>query len=69
MIFELDCFDQSKTRAQPSSDRAGCGGQITIIPPALIFTFQVVPNAKLLLPLTNNKWPLGVDPGGHRFVD
>jgi hypothetical protein len=25
-------------------------------------------NAKLLLTLTNNKWPLGIDPGGHHFV-
>ena len=24
--------------------------------------------AKFLLTLTNSKWPLGVDPGGHRFV-
>ena len=24
--------------------------------------------AKLLLTLTNNKWPLGIDPGGHHFV-
>lgn len=21
-----------------------------------------------LQPLTNNKWPLGIDPGGHHFV-
>ena len=24
--------------------------------------------AKFLLTLTNNKWPLGTDPGGHHFV-
>jgi hypothetical protein len=23
---------------------------------------------KFLQPLTNNKWPLGSDPGGHHFV-
>ena len=23
---------------------------------------------EFLLPLTNNKWPLGIDPGGHNFV-
>jgi hypothetical protein len=24
--------------------------------------------AKILLTLTNNKWPLGIDPDGHHFV-
>ena len=26
-------------------------------------------NVELLKTLTNNKWPLGTDPGGHSFAD
>jgi len=28
-------------------------------------TVTILPNPKVL---TNNKWPLGIDPGGHHFV-
>ena len=29
---------------------------------------EIGKNVKFLLPLINNKWPLGIDPGGHHFV-
>jgi hypothetical protein len=35
--------------------------------PALFEVYEIGRNAKFLLPLTNNKWPPRVDPGGHRF--
>ena len=41
---------------------------VTIYPTALFWRTQINRNAELLLTLTNNKWPLGVDPGGHHFV-
>jgi len=41
----------------------------TVYPLTLFGGAQIGRNAKLLLTLINNKWPLGVDPGGHRFVD
>jgi hypothetical protein len=34
---------------------------------AMIEVCEIGRNA-FLLPLTNNKWPLGIDPGGHRFM-
>ena len=39
-----------------------------IYPPALFWCTQIGRNADLLLTLVNNKWPLGIDPGGHHFV-
>ena len=42
--------------------------RITINPPALIYPIWIFRNVKLLLTLINNKWPLGIDPGGHHFV-
>jgi len=34
----------------------------------LLERYEFGGNAKVLLPLVNNKWPPEVDPGGHRFV-
>jgi hypothetical protein len=43
--------------------------RVLINPTALLGVCEIDKIAKFLLPLTNNKWPLGVDPGGHRFMD
>jgi hypothetical protein len=37
-------------------------------PTALSCWCKIDLNAKFLLTLTNNKWPLGIAPGGHHFV-
>jgi hypothetical protein len=39
-----------------------------IYPPALFGWCKIDRNVELLKTLINNKWPLGVDPGGHRLV-
>jgi hypothetical protein len=41
----------------------------TVYPLALFGGRGIGRNTKLLLTLINKKWPLGVDPGGHHFVD
>ena len=46
----------------------GQRGVILICPLALFRGVQFGRNAKFLLTLTNNKWPLGIDPGDHQFV-
>ena len=40
----------------------------TIYPPTLFRGAQFGIKVKFLLTLTNSKWPLGIDPGGHHFV-
>jgi hypothetical protein len=46
----------------------GQRGQFLIYTPALDGECEFDRNAKFLLTLINNKWPLGIDPGGHHFV-
>jgi hypothetical protein len=41
----------------------------TVYPLALFGDAQIGRNAKLLLTLINNKWPPGIDPGGHKITD
>jgi hypothetical protein len=36
---------------------------------ALLGVCEIDKIAKLLLTLINNKWSLGIDQGGHHFVD
>ena len=45
------------------------GSRVLINPTALLDACEIDKIVKFLKPLTNNKWPLGVDPGGHRFVN
>ena len=42
---------------------------VSTIPLGLIYWLISDRNAKLLLTLTNKKWPLGINPGGHHFMD
>ena len=45
------------------------GRRFLINPTALLGVCEIDKTEEFLLPLTNNKWPPGVDPGGHSFVD
>ena len=42
--------------------------RVLINPTALLGACEIDIFAKFLLTLINNKWPLGIDPGGHHFV-
>ena len=44
------------------------GRRLLINPTALLGACEIDKIEKFLLTLTNNKWPLGIDPGGHSFV-
>jgi hypothetical protein len=44
------------------------GSRFFINPTELLGACEIDKIEKFLLTLINNKWPLGIDPGGHRFV-
>ena len=47
---------------------SGKEGKLTKIPLALFWMGILVRNVELLKTLIKNKWPLGVDPGGHHLL-
>ena len=46
----------------------GGKNRVLVNPTTLLGACEIDRIAKFLLILTNNKWPLGIVPGGHHFV-
>ena len=63
----MEALNLRKPKTTEMREEQAASGRL-IYPLTLLKSNQIVRNAKFLMTLTNNKWPPGIDPGGHHFV-